>query len=197
VPWSEELRQRLAALHRELGIPADYAIARGLAAHAEADETTLVAIGTNSDGRTVAVIPPAAAAWQRLRAAAAADGIELRAESGFRSVARQAEIIRDKLASGQTRPEILRYVAAPGFSEHHTGRAIDIASPEHIDLDEEFERTAAFKWLATRALSFGFHLSYPRGNTTGIGYEPWHWCWHPVAATAPNAANLRSAPASN
>lgn len=178
MPWSEELRQRLAALHRELGIPADYAAARGLAAHAEADEKTLVVLGTNSDGRPVAVIPAAAAAWQAMRAAAAVDGIELRAESGFRSVARQAEIIRNKMVSGQSLPDILRYVAAPGFSEHHTGRAIDITSPEHIDLDEEFERTAAFKWLETRALQYGFHLSYPRGNTTGIGYEPWHWCWH-------------------
>ncbi len=183
MPWSEELRSRLATLHRELGIPADYASVRGLAAHGEADERTLVALGTNSDGRTVAVIPAAAAAWQRMRAAAAADGIELRAESGFRSVARQAEIIRHKLATGQALPEILRYVAAPGFSEHHTGRAIDITSPEHIDLDEDFERTAAFKWLDQYALRFGFRLSYPRGNTTGIGYEPWHWCWREAEAS--------------
>ena len=187
MPGSEELPPRLAALHRELGLPADYAATRGLAAFAEADETALVPLGQNSDGRTVAVIPAAAAAWHGLRAAAAADGIVIRAESGFRSVARQAELIRQKLAAGQTLPDILRYVAAPGFSEHHTGRAIDITSPEHLELDEDFERTAAFKWLERHAPQFGFRLSYPRGNPTGIGYEPWHWCWHRPPGAAPGA----------
>ena len=32
-------------------------------------------------------------------------------------------------------------------------------------------------WLRTNAPRFGFHLSYPRNNPHGIGYEPWHWCW--------------------
>ncbi|MES2697070.1 MAG: D-alanyl-D-alanine carboxypeptidase family protein, partial [Verrucomicrobiota bacterium] len=88
------------------------------------------------------------------------------------------EIIRAKLVAGQSLEEILRYVAAPGFSEHHTGRAIDIGSPEHIELDEDFARTTAFAWLERRTPEFGFVMSYPRDNPHGIGYEPWHWCWH-------------------
>lgn len=105
------------------------------------------------------------------------DGVELLPLSGFRSIARQTRLIRAKLAGGQAIADILRTVAAPGYSEHHTGRAIDIGSPEHIELDEDFARTRAFRWLKAHAGRFGFSLSYPRGNPHGIAYEPWHWCW--------------------
>ena len=136
-------------------------------------------IGRNPDGRSLRLTPAASAAWHRLQATAADQGITLIAISAFRSVARQTTIIRGKLVAGQAIGDILRYVAAPGFSEHHTGRAIDIGSSEHVELDEEFEKTKAFRWLRRRAGDFGFTLSYPRDNPHGIGYEPWHWCWHP------------------
>ena len=129
------------------------------------------------DGKVVRLAPAAAAAWWRMHAAAARDGVELLALSGFRSVQRQTAIVRAKLAAGKTIAEILRFVAAPGCSEHHTGRALDIGSPEELELEAKFERTAAFRWLRRRAGEFGFHLSYPRGNRHGFGYEPWHWCW--------------------
>lgn len=171
------LTRRLTALHRELGIPASYAVDRRLAPHLEPDQAALVLIGTHPDGRPIHLIAPAADAWRRLHAAAALDRVMLIPVSGFRSIARQAEIIRDKLARGTPLDEILRYVAAPGFSEHHSGCALDIACPEHPALEETLERTDAFRWLERRAPSFGFHLSYPRDNPHGIGYEPWHWCW--------------------
>lgn len=167
----------LAALHRELGIPTTYARDRRLPAHLDAPETDLVQIALNDEGRPIRLISPAAAAWHRMRDAAARDGITLLPVSGFRSVARQVEIIRGKLAAGAAIADILRYVAAPGFSEHHSGRALDISSPEHVELDEEFARTAAFAWLQQHARNFAFHLSYLPGNPHGIGYEPWHWCW--------------------
>jgi D-alanyl-D-alanine carboxypeptidase len=65
--------------------------------------------------------------------------------------------------------------AAPGHSEHHTGRAVDIATPGSRPLTEEFEQTDAFRWLSSRAVEFGFSLTYPRDNPWGIAYEPWHW----------------------
>lgn len=176
------LSAALARVHRELGISADYAAARKLPFHEEAALADLVTIGTNDAGRPIRLVTPAAAAWHHMHAAAAVDHLELVPISGFRSVARQIEIIRGKLATGAAIADILRYVAAPGFSEHHTGRALDIGSPEHIELDEEFAHTAAFRWLDRRAGNFGFHLSYPRENPFGIGYEPWHWCWHREAA---------------
>jgi D-alanyl-D-alanine carboxypeptidase len=167
---------RLQGLARALGIPKNYARARHLRPQPEA--RTLVSVGpAPDDGQLVRLAPPAAAAWRRMRAAAADDGVVLLPLSGFRSVARQTALIRAKLAAGQPIEKILELAAAPGFSEHHTGRALDLGSPEQVKLDEEFGRTAAFRWMRRHAGEFGFHLSYPRDNRHGIAYEPWHWCW--------------------
>jgi D-alanyl-D-alanine carboxypeptidase len=85
---------------------------------------SLVSAGPAADdGKPVRLTPRAAAAWKRMRAAAAADGVDLLPLSGYRSVARQTRIIRKKLRAGQTITDILKLVAAPGCSEHHTGRA--------------------------------------------------------------------------
>lgn len=162
----------------QLGIPPDYARTRSFKLQREARR--VVSVGrAPDDGKLVRLAPRAAAAWHRMREAAAHDGIVLLPLSGFRTIERQAEIIREKLKAGGKIEDILRFVAAPGFSEHHTGRAIDIGSPEHIELDEEFEGTAAFRWLEQHAPAFGFRMSYPRDNPHGIGFEPWHWCWQP------------------
>lgn len=169
----------LAALWRDLGLPSDYLVTRALPLHAEADEATLVTIAHHDDGRPIRLTTPAAAAWHRLRAAAARENLALLPLSGFRSIARQAALIRAKLAAGETLDSILRVVAAPGCSEHHTGRALDLGAPEDTALDEDFARTTAFRWLSTHAAAHGFGLSYPPGNPHGIAYEPWHWCWHP------------------
>lgn len=163
-------------LWKRLGIPADYARARHMPLQRVA--RSLVSAGPAADdGKPVRLTPRAAAAWRRMRAAAAADGVNLLPLSGYRSVARQARIIRQKLRAGQAIADILRLVAAPGCSEHHTGRAIDIGSPDNQQLDEDFAKTAEFRWLRKHAARFGFRLSYPRGNRHLIGYEPWHWCW--------------------
>ena len=172
-PHSAQSRRVLWAA---LGIPADYAERRHLPLQGEA--TRLVSIGPAADdGKTLRMTPRAAAAWKRMRAAAARDGVQLLPLSAFRSVARQTAIIRTKLAAGEKIADILRLVAAPGCSEHHTGRALDIGSPAEQELDEHFARTAEFRWLKKHAGAFGFHLSYPRRNRHRIGYEPWHWCW--------------------
>jgi zinc D-Ala-D-Ala carboxypeptidase len=171
------LTRKLTRIHRELGIPASYAVDRRLAPHFDAVETDLLDVGINDEGRPIRLIRPAAEAWVRMRQAAARNDVELVPVSGFRSIARQTEIFREKLAAGNRLEDILRYVAAPGFSEHHTGRALDIGSPEHIELDEDFARTGAYAWLESNAGEYGFTLSYPRDNPHGIGYEPWHWYW--------------------
>jgi D-alanyl-D-alanine carboxypeptidase len=95
--------------------------------------------------------------------------------SGFRSVDYQAGLIRTKLDRGQAIEAILQVNAAPGFSEHHTGQAVDIATPGSRPLTEEFEDTPAFEWLTREADRFGFSMSYPRNNPFGLIYEPWHW----------------------
>ena len=124
---------------------------------------------------------PAAAAWLRMQRAAGADGVPLEAISGYRSHAYQLGIFRRKLARGQRLEDILRVNTAPGFSEHHSGCALDIGTPGEPPAEESFEQTPAFAWLSRHAGRFGFVLSYPRDNPHGIVYEPWHWCWRPPA----------------
>lgn len=141
---------------------------------AEADE--LVSVGPDCSGRKACLTREAAEAWHSMRLAAGSDGVELLLVSAFRSVERQAEILAGKLARGMSLEAALEYSAYPGFSEHHTGDAIDIGTSGARHLEEEFEHTAAFFWLRGRAADFSFHLSYPRGNPSGIAYEPWHWC---------------------
>ena len=166
---------RLKRIWKELGVPADYAEARRIPLQREARR--LVAVGRNRDGRIVRLTPRAAAAWRRMCLAAARDGVALQPISGFRSVRRQAKIIQDKLAEGKAIRAILRFLAAPAYSEHHSGRALDIGSPSAPDLSAGFARTREFRWLSDNAARFGFHLTYPRRNRHHIGYEPWHWCW--------------------
>jgi len=171
-------RPTLAARHRALGIPADYGRQRQLRAFRQARR--LVSIGPAADdGRRQYLAPAAARAWFRLQAAAKADGLTLLALSGYRSIARQTRLIRRKLAAGQSLAAILRSVAAPGFSEHHTGRALDLGAPGALGVDDAFGRTPEYRWLRKHAWRHGFRLSFPRGNPHGIRHEPWHWCWHP------------------
>lgn len=158
-----------------LGIPADYSQTRGLPVQHEA--TRLVSIGRNNEGRLIRLTPRTAVAWRKMQQAAAGHGLILMPISGFRSVARQTEIIRRKISAGTPLVEILRFVAAPGCSEHHTGKALDLGSSGSVPLDASFAHTAEYRWLMKNAATFGFHLSYPRKNLHGIGYEPWHWCW--------------------
>lgn len=174
------MTDELAALNALLGIDVQTLAARGLTPFAEAD--TLVVAERNAAGREFELTPAAAAAWQAMRDAASADGVTLLLVSAFRSIARQHEIVAAKLARGQSLDDILQVSAAPGFSEHHTGRAVDIGTPDSPALEEVFEQTPAFAWLQANAGRFGFVLSFPRDNACGYLYEPWHWCYQQVTA---------------
>jgi D-alanyl-D-alanine carboxypeptidase len=167
----------------ELGISKSSIKARGLLEFEEATELELV--GRDEDGKEHFLVPAAAQAWRLLKAAALAEGVSLFIVSAFRSIERQAELVRRKLAAGQSIDQILAVCAPPGFSEHHTGRAVDLSSPGAPLLEPEFDQTPAFAWLTQRANDFSFYLSYPVGNPQGYRYEPWHWCFH--GARAPEA----------
>lgn len=141
----------------------------------EAQELT--SVGPDYLSRISWLTPQAAWAWQQMRNAAAAESVELWLISAFRSIERQRAIVLAKLAKGMSLAEVLEYSAYPGYSEHHSGNAVDIGTPGSEPLEEEFEQTAAFVWLLNRAADFGFSMTYPRDNPYGIAYEPWHWCW--------------------
>jgi D-alanyl-D-alanine carboxypeptidase len=138
---------------------------------------SLTLAGRDTQNRAIWMTPRATQAWTRMRDAAAGDGVKLQIVSAFRSVEYQLGIIRRKLERGLAMNEILRVSAAPGYSEHHSGRAFDLTTPGYRALEEEFEKSPAFAWLSTNAKLYGFTMSYPRGNKHGIAYEPWHWCW--------------------
>jgi D-alanyl-D-alanine carboxypeptidase len=160
-------------LFADLGIPIDYGRNPRRPGYPEAQD--LEDVEPNILGRMQRLAPATARAWRQMKAAALTDGIELLLVSGFRSVRYQVDLIRNKLAAGQDIESILKVNAAPGFSEHHTGKAIDIATPGTRPLTEEFESSTAFGWLTRNARRFDFAMPYVRGNTFGFTYEPWHW----------------------
>ena len=164
------LHERLEAL----GLDADgYAARTGLGLVPEPDWLALADF--DRWRRPLWLRIDAARAWRHLRDAALVDGVALEAISGYRSHAYQLGIFARRLARGLRVEEILAVNAAPGFSEHHAGLALDIGTPDEPPAEASFERTPAFAWLRDNAGGYGFSMSYPRDNPHGIVYEPWHW----------------------
>ena len=164
------LQDRLYAL----GIDADaYEARTGLALVAEPD--WLAFAGFDRYRRALWLRIDAARAWLRMHDAAARDDVLLDAISGYRSHDYQLGIFDRKLARGLSIDDILAVNAAPGYSEHHGGCALDIGTPGEPPAEESFEATPAFEWLQAHAGGHGFAMSYPRGNPHGIVHEPWHW----------------------
>ena len=120
----------------------------------------------------------AADAFLEMEEAARRKDIILRPISGFRSVEDQNylffEIKEQRKQANQERAQVS---APPGYSEHHTGYAIDIGDGDvpATDVMQSFEKTKAFKWLEANASSYSFELSFPKDNPQGVAYEPWHW----------------------
>jgi len=169
------LEDKIREICQNLNIPSDYEAQYGLSIQYE--ESDLVEIGQDIYNRTQYLSSEAAVSWNTMRTKAYEEGIQLDIVSAFRSVSKQRSIIERKLRQGQSIESILKASAAPGYSEHHTGRAIDISTPGCEPLDEEFELTEAFRWLMQNASTYSFTLSYPRGNSGGVAYEPWHWAY--------------------
>lgn len=143
---------------------------------------SLRSVGSDTSGREAHLTPAAADAWLTMQQRANEHGAPLLLVSAFRSIARQSEILKAKLDSGVSWIDVLSVNAFPGFSEHHSGRAIDLGAPNCNALTEDFETTEQFAWLLANAIQFGFALSYPRNNPFGIAYEPWHWCFQKTRA---------------
>lgn len=167
---------KVQALLQALDITADVLGQRPLTLHQE--PAALVEVPATPDATTAYQLTPATChAWLAMQEAARAQGIPLALVSAFRSAERQHDIIAAKIALGQSIIDILTSVAPPGYSEHHTGRAIDIGTSEASALEEVFETTTSYAWLRVHAQAFGFVMSYPRNNPEGFVFEPWHWCY--------------------
>lgn len=166
---------QIKSLHTALGIADDYGDTIGLPLHCEPEQ--LAEAGPDMFGRPQQMTPETLVAWHGMRNRAADAGVTLLLVSAYRGAAYQADVIRRKLDSGRSLADILRVNAAPGYSEHHTGRALDIATPDSPPLETDFDQTDAFAWLMKNADEFGFVLSYPEDCPSAITYEPWHWCF--------------------
>jgi D-alanyl-D-alanine carboxypeptidase len=122
--------------------------------------------------------PAAVQAYLDMENAARADGVNLVILSAFRSKNDQKDLFFEvKKERSQNTEERAKVSAPPGHSEHHTGYALDLgdaAQPES-NLAEEFAQTKAYQWLEKNAAQYSFELSFPKDNSQGISYEPWHW----------------------
>ena len=126
-----------------------------------------------------------AASLRQMIASAESEGVALMIVSAYRPAQRQAELhnqqIERFIGYGQSREEAVAtastIVLPPGTSEHQTGLAVDILTPDHQTFDDAFADTPAGRWLAQYSWRYGFILRYPRDSIeiTGVIYEPWHF----------------------
>ena len=119
----------------------------------------------------------ATAAFAKMKADAAVEGVFLMPISGFRTYEHQAELFAKQIEKRGSEAAAAKLSAPPGHSEHHTGFAIDIAdvnSPD-TDIKYSFENTPAYSWLVGNARRYGFEQSFPKNNQQGVSFEPWHW----------------------
>jgi D-alanyl-D-alanine carboxypeptidase len=147
----------------------------GHLAYQEAPASELQAV--TADGR-IRLRQVAAKRFRQMQAAAKSTGVSLQVISGFRSVSEQNDLFfgvkQERNQDARKRAEVS---APPGYSEHHTGYAIDLGDGRvpAANLSRSFENTGAFRWLKNHANQYSFELSFPKNNSQGVSYEPWHW----------------------
>lgn len=135
-----------------------------------------VAFSFSGDAPKKRMRKEAAAALESLFAAAEADGIDLKAVSGYRSYATQKSLF-NYYVSQHGEEAAARFSAHAGQSEHQTGLAMDVSSASvGYGLEESYGETVEGKWLVAHAAEHGFIIRYPKGkeDITGYSYEPWH-----------------------
>ena len=102
------------------------------------------------------------------------ENLNIRIISAYRSFHYQEQLYNNYLKK-ESQEIVDTYSARPGYSEHHTGLAIDIDN-EILDFNK-FYLTKEFLWMQENAYKYGFILRYPKDkeNITGYTYEPWHY----------------------
>lgn len=138
-------------------------------------------------------------AFDKMKAAAAKENINIEVVSAYRSFQRQKEIFEGKykrytkqgLSPDKILEKIIEYSTIPGTSRHHWGTDLDIIDasvprPANVLQPENFHGTGAFcrlkEWLNHNAETFGFFEVYTdNGNRKGFKYEPWHFSYSPVS----------------
>ena len=123
-PFQEGLLERLFVTPADLArYPAPKQV--------EAPPHQLAVLGETKAGRVLHATPGTVQHWTDMRCAAQQDGIQLEVLSAFRSIDYQRQLIARKLDRGDPPNQILQVVALPGYSEHHTGCALDIVTTDY------------------------------------------------------------------
>ncbi len=119
--------------------------------------------------------PEAASALEKMFAAAEKDGVSLYFVSGYRSYEDQLSLYNYYV--DQYGSDFADSIDCfPGASEHQIGLSVDLgASSRACELDNCFQTTDAYAWLAKHAPEYGYILRYPQGgeSSTGISSSPW------------------------
>ncbi len=134
---------------------------------------------TNSLGDDVEVEKKAYDAYLKLKDALAEEGVFIDLDSAYRSVAAQQQIM-DDFTERYGEDYVKQYVAVPGFSEHHTGLALDLyLNIDGVDVymnEDMVQYPEIWAKIHSKLPEFGFILHYLEGkeDITGYSYEPWH-----------------------
>jgi LAS superfamily LD-carboxypeptidase LdcB len=108
-------------------------------------------------------------------------GVTFYAASAYRDYASQESLYNSYLKTlGQAATDAAS--ARPGFSEHQSGYAVDIAATNEDDTPE-YKDTRAYQWTSTNCMDYGWILRYPEGKQqiTGYEFESWHYRYVGVA----------------
>jgi D-alanyl-D-alanine carboxypeptidase len=118
------------------------------------------------------VTPATREAYGRLKADATAAGCAIRVGSAYRSIEYQVSLYARYQSEDPGNAD--NYSARPGFSEHHTGRTIDLIGPSGTL--RGFVGTKEAEWVRENAWNYGFIVRYTQENEAITGYEsePWH-----------------------
>lgn len=126
-----------------------------VAAARDAAPTVPSGVAPEGAGDVQHLTPAVRRAVRRATAAAAADGVELRVASGWRSRARQAELYAGAVEKYGSPEAARQWVLPPGESEHVRGAAVDVGPAEGA------------RWLEEHGVGFGLCRRYDN--------EPWHF----------------------
>ncbi|RQH10859.1 M15 family metallopeptidase [Okeania hirsuta] len=147
----------------------------------EGDVQKMVVVASYATGaeyqRFEKLAPEAAFALMKMIYAARDEGVWIVPVSGFRTIADQKQLFQYQIQRQGSPEKAAKLSAPPGYSEHHTGFAIDLTDGNFPkkDITYEFAETKAFQWLIKNANQYGFEMSFPENNSQGVSYEPWHW----------------------
>ena len=96
--------------------------------------------------------------------------------SAYRDLIKQNQLYKDEIAALGSAGAM--WVSRPGYSEHHTGLALDLTI-FYVDtgLSDDYDGTGIYSWINQNCQKYGFVVRYPedKANITNVNHEPWHF----------------------